>query len=76
VTVVILLTILLLLTACSGRDSERQTALEADFTKPGVVECRGAHGVGLVEVRDASGIPVAEAHTFGRDIFEVRLDSC
>ncbi len=70
----LLLTICLLLTACSGVTSEQPAALEADFTTPGVVECRGAHGASVIEVRDAAGLPVAEAHAFGRDVFEVRLD--
>ena len=69
-----LLPILLLLTACRSEESKAPLPLTAELTKPGVLEIRGATSVDTVEVRDASGNPVARAQSFGRDAFEMRFD--
>ena len=69
----ILLPILLLLGACGEEEPAPQTEIEAEFTKPGVLEIRG-EGVDAVEILDGAGAPVATAHSFSKEIFEVRFD--
>ena len=66
--------LLLLSCACAEAPPVGRSPLAAEFVRPGVLEIHGAGDVSSVEIRDAAGLPVAVSDTFGRDLFEVRVD--
>ncbi len=64
----------LLQSGCGPEVEGAPPAIEAVFTRPGVLEIRNARAIDRIEVREQSGRPVAVARGFGREVFEVRFD--